>query len=180
MTSSPTAVGLAPFAGRTSFFFRTNYYSSLGFAKEAAKAYSLAGLDLLLEKSPIDIEQLRHFCLHCSDRLENRPLLWRILLGALPPYKETWPYVEEQQAEEWDVLFRAVRASQLDKIAEADTRRHLEALPLASRPPDHLVSRASMLRGIIIICNGCGGAVVSRCWWNVFFPTGTVLSTETA
>ena len=57
MTSSPTAVGLAPLAGRTSFFFRTNYYSSLGFAKEAAKAYSLAGLDLLLEKSPIDIEQ---------------------------------------------------------------------------------------------------------------------------
>ena len=92
-----------PHTGQSNF--RKNYYSSLG-----VKAVEVQpSLESALGGDVLNFEKLKKLCLWVRIPHLYRPLVWKVLLGSLPPYKSTWSFVQEQEAEEFKEILRCIR-----------------------------------------------------------------------
>ncbi|XP_003386738.1 PREDICTED: TBC1 domain family member 7-like [Amphimedon queenslandica] len=83
--------------------FRSAYYETLGF-RENEK--SISQLENQLKADLIDLPRLKAFCLKNSLPALYRPLVWKILLGAVPCHQdpETQKYVRDQKIEQFQDL----------------------------------------------------------------------------
>lgn len=113
--------------------FRKTYYSSLG-----VKAVEVQpSLDAALKGSELQAEKLQRLCLWVRIPSLYRPLVWRVLLGALPPLKEAWADVEAQQDIEWAELQSCLSATDFGKGAdELTARRLLQSVLLSLLPAE--------------------------------------------
>jgi hypothetical protein len=92
-----------PHSGQNNF--RKNYYSSLG-----VKAVEVQpSLESALSGDVLNFEKLKKLCLWVRIPHLYRPLVWKVLLGSLPPYKATWEFVQEQKSEEFKEILRCIR-----------------------------------------------------------------------
>ena len=115
--------------------FRKTYYSSLG-----VKAVEVQpSLEAALKGSELQAEKLQRLCLWVRIPSLYRPLVWRVLLGALPPLKEAWADIEAQQDIEWAELQSCLSATDFGKGKGADEltpRRLLQSVLLSLLPAE--------------------------------------------
>jgi hypothetical protein len=114
--------------------FRKTYYSSLG-----VKAVEVQpSLEAALKGSELQAEKLQRLCLWVRIPSLYRPLVWRVLLGALPPLKESWADVEAQQDIEWTELQSCLTATDFGKgtADELTPRRLLQSVLLSLLPAE--------------------------------------------
>ncbi|KAI9328510.1 hypothetical protein BDR26DRAFT_53046 [Obelidium mucronatum] len=83
--------------------FRKAYYSTLGVQTVEAKA----SLDAAFAVDPIDLPRLISICQAVRIPRMYRPLVWKSVLGVVPPAKETWGFGEETRFDQFEDLRRA-------------------------------------------------------------------------
>eukprot|EP00002_Diphylleia_rotans_P026116 TRINITY_DN5196_c0_g1_i4.p1 TRINITY_DN5196_c0_g1~~TRINITY_DN5196_c0_g1_i4.p1 ORF type:complete len:295 (+),score=62.29 TRINITY_DN5196_c0_g1_i4:49-933(+) len=111
--------------------FRRTYYSQLGFSKVQLEP----GVESLLQKEIIDVPTLKEYCLHNTFPSHYRALIWKILLGVLPPYSKTWDHISEQHSQIYEDLSRASAVLYFD-----------ESLTQANKKTQTLVRSYSLYR----------------------------------
>ncbi|EDO34604.1 predicted protein [Nematostella vectensis] len=88
--------------------FRSFYYETLGLRNVEQKK----ALAILLKDNPIDLSRVATFSCKFSLPAVYRTLVWKILLGVLPPYQDAHPFVEEQRREQCKDLKHALQIMQ--------------------------------------------------------------------
>ncbi|KAJ3412304.1 TBC1 domain member 7 [Chytridiales sp. JEL 0842] len=83
--------------------FRKAYYSSLGVQFVEAKRT----VESALQGDLLDLERLNKLCLWVRIPHLYRPQVWKVLLGVLPLTKQAWPFVEDQQRQQFEDLKNA-------------------------------------------------------------------------
>ncbi|KAJ3023692.1 UNVERIFIED_CONTAM: TBC1 domain member 7 [Siphonaria sp. JEL0065] len=94
--------------------FRKAYYGTLGVQTVEAKT----SLDAAFSKDPIDIQALMRTCQAVRIPRMYRPLVWKAILGVVPPGKETWGFGEEGRFDQFEDLRRAAGVLFLSQSAD--------------------------------------------------------------
>ncbi|XP_025085298.1 TBC1 domain family member 7-like [Pomacea canaliculata] len=76
--------------------FRSYYYEKFGFRTVEEKK----SVEILLKEQHINLEKLRFFCLRFALPAVYRTLVWKILLGVLPPHQSSHDFVLAQRKEQ--------------------------------------------------------------------------------
>lgn len=84
--------------------FRSVYYEKVGFRGVEEKK----SLEILLKDDRWDIEKLCTFCQRFPLPSMYRILVWKVLLGILPPHQETHPVVMVYRREQYDDVHHAL------------------------------------------------------------------------
>lgn len=84
--------------------FRSVYYEKVGFRGVEEKK----SLEILLKDDRWDIEKLCTFCQRFPLPSMYRMLVWKVLLGILPPHQETHPVVMVYRREQYDDVHHAL------------------------------------------------------------------------
>jgi hypothetical protein len=82
--------------------FRTAYLNSLGLQEVSIKN----SLEIILIENVVDIEKLRKFCLRFEIPTKYKGIVWKLLLGVIPPYREAWDFVQQQREGQYQDLKR--------------------------------------------------------------------------
>ncbi|XP_038051493.1 TBC1 domain family member 7-like [Patiria miniata] len=85
--------------------FRSHYYEKVGFRGVEEKK----SLQILLKEDPLDVGKLSMFCLRFPLPAMFRPLVWKIILGIVPPHPTTHDFVMQQRREQFNDLRGALR-----------------------------------------------------------------------
>ncbi|XP_030849484.1 TBC1 domain family member 7 [Strongylocentrotus purpuratus] len=85
--------------------FRSHYYEKVGFRGVEEKK----SLEILLSEDPVDIDKLSTFCARFSVPAMFRPLVWKLILGILPPHPSIHEFVWQQRTEQFNDLHRALK-----------------------------------------------------------------------
>ncbi|XP_033646228.1 TBC1 domain family member 7-like [Asterias rubens] len=85
--------------------FRSHYYEKVGFRGVEEKK----SLQILLKEDPLDIGKLSMFCLRFQLSAMFRPLVWKVILGIVPPHPSTHDFVMQQRSEQFSDLRNALR-----------------------------------------------------------------------
>ncbi|GBP89165.1 TBC1 domain family member 7 [Eumeta japonica] len=89
--------------------FRSSYYEKVGCRGVEEKK----SLEILLKERPWDKVKLKQFCLRFTVPAAHRALVWKVLLGILPPYPDSHSFVAEQRAAQYADLVHALAAMAL-------------------------------------------------------------------
>ncbi|PVD33627.1 hypothetical protein C0Q70_04885 [Pomacea canaliculata] len=112
--------------------FRSYYYEKFGFRTVEEKK----SVEILLKEQHINLEKLRFFCLRFALPAVYRTLVWKILLGVLPPHQSSHDFVLAQRKEQLKDLKQGL--SLLNKggdIASPEPEATLRCLK--KEDPDH-------------------------------------------
>ncbi|XP_063957341.1 TBC1 domain family member 7-like isoform X2 [Lytechinus pictus] len=85
--------------------FRSHYYEKVGFRGVEEKK----SLEILLSEDPVDIDKLGTFCARFSVPAMFRPLVWKLILGILPPHPSIHDFVWQQRTEQFNDLHRGLK-----------------------------------------------------------------------
>jgi len=96
--------------------FRSYYYDKVGFRVVEEKK----SLEILLKEDPLDTMKLVQFCQRFSVPSMYRGLVWKVLLGVLPPHKGSHNFVSLQRREQYEDLERAL---EIMKKVDKETAR---------------------------------------------------------
>ncbi|XP_071505365.1 TBC1 domain family member 7-like [Diadema antillarum] len=80
--------------------FRSYYYEKMGFRGVEEKK----SLEILLKEDPVDIAKLSTFCTRFPVPAMFRPLVWKLVLGILPPHPSIHQFVLQQRMEQFNDL----------------------------------------------------------------------------
>ncbi|KAG8571799.1 hypothetical protein GDO81_011786 [Engystomops pustulosus] len=89
--------------------FRSVYYEKVGFRGVEEKK----SLEILLKDDKWDIEKLCTFCQRFPLPSMYRILVWKVLLGILPPHQETHPEVMVYRREQYNDVYHALEVIRL-------------------------------------------------------------------
>ncbi|XP_044151222.1 TBC1 domain family member 7 isoform X1 [Bufo gargarizans] len=89
--------------------FRSVYYEKVGFRGVEEKK----SLEILLKDDRWDIEKLCTFCQRFPLPSMYRILVWKVLLGILPPHQETHPEVMVHRRQQYDDVHHALEVIRL-------------------------------------------------------------------
>lgn len=118
--------------------FRAHYYTSLGFQGAELKS----SLELMLKDNVVETKKLHKICLSCALPPEYRAIIWKLLLGVLPVYREVWEFVHQQKTAQYEDIKHAAlliyRSVLPPSDAASDTIRSLQGrLDSPQAPTDH-------------------------------------------
>ncbi|KAG8442391.1 hypothetical protein GDO86_011256 [Hymenochirus boettgeri] len=85
--------------------FRSVYYEKVGFRGVEEKK----SLEILLKDDRLDIEKLCTFCHRFPLPSMYRILVWKVLLGILPPHRESHQMVMEYRKEQYQDVYHALQ-----------------------------------------------------------------------
>ncbi|XP_014679251.1 PREDICTED: TBC1 domain family member 7-like [Priapulus caudatus] len=85
--------------------FRSHYYEKVGFRGIEEKK----SLEILLKEQPLELQRLAQYCLRFPVPSMFRELVWKVLLGVLPPHHSIHEFVSEQRAQQYHDLEHALR-----------------------------------------------------------------------
>lgn len=106
--------------------FRSHYYKKVGFHGVDEKR----SLEILLKDEPLDLEKLCTFSQRFPIPTIYRILIWKVLLGVLPPHQAAHEAVSQQRAEQHQDVLHALRTMRLTGDGVPDTRTMLRMLQL--------------------------------------------------
>ncbi|KAJ3200772.1 TBC1 domain member 7 [Entophlyctis luteolus] len=153
--------------------FRKAYYGSLGVKTVAPKA----SLDVALRGSDgvVEVPQLVAICRAVKIPRIYRPLVWKLVLGVIPPVQQAWSFVDSQHAEIHDDLKAAQRVllakmSQRNLLSDTDVMMHMMLIHSSSgfrlsnqKIPPHMQSIAECISEV------CDGNEIDAYWIFKYF-----------
>lgn len=87
--------------------FRAYYYDKFGFRGVEEKK----SIEILLKEKSLDLAKLSEFCIRFPVPAMHRFLVWKVMLGVLPPYYDIHEFVLEQRRQQYEDLNNCLRVT---------------------------------------------------------------------